>query len=460
MTPKELGKYVNNLIANAEIEQAFKQMLQFFNGKPGFRSLRSQVLYIQSQYFKTKKDEEKGLISFDNAKLSYNQITSQLIGIAGRLESGEFNPGQEEKQQKVRWALLVGLPLIVAAAWGAFALLGPGEPTEPVGSGFTCPSFIPADYRILVLPFQPIGIKKTVTETHQRIKDRIEEISAKNRINTSCGTIKETDFAFDNERYPNTPNDAQVIGGECNSDLIIWGTTEEIEDQITVRRKFKFLNLEEGFALTKIKQVEGDTVEVLNTFTSIATGEALTGEIEEILLGIVAFNTGQTDKAIALLSDAKAEEPSAILWKETFLANAYIKDGKTAKAIESYNHLLEVEPKNDLALNNRAMLNYQSGNYIEAVEDFSQHLDLKPNVSNALVARGVAYYKSNMLNKAEADLKKAVELDERNPKAVQKYNEVKNIIEKTKKIMESAESKKVRQPSNKEALLESAEANF
>ena len=57
MTPKELGKYVNNLIANAEIEQAFRQLLDFFNGKAEYRSVRSQVLYIQSQYQKTKKDE-------------------------------------------------------------------------------------------------------------------------------------------------------------------------------------------------------------------------------------------------------------------------------------------------------------------------------------------------------------------------------------------------------------------
>ena len=366
--------------------------------------------------------------------MNYNQITNQLIGIAGRLESGEFDPTQEEQQQKVRWALLVGLPLFVAAAWGAYALWGTGGDTpQGTGTAYTCPTdLFPSNYNILVLPFKPIGIKKTVTETHQRIKERMEEISSQNSISVSCGTIQETEFVND-EKYPNTPEEAEVIGGNCGSDLIIWGTTEEVEDQVTVRRKFKFLNLTDGFAIAKIREVEGDTVEVIKTFTSIATGEALTGEIEKVLLGIVAYNTGNTKKAIALLSEAETEDHDAVLLKETILADAYIKEGKTEKAIESYNHLLEVEPNNNLALNNRGMLNYQSGNYIEAVEDLTQHLEISPSDTSAWVARGVAYYKSNMLDKAEADLKKAVQLDQRNPKAAEKYNEVKTIIEMTKK---------------------------
>ena len=61
MTAKELGKYVNNLIANAEIEQAFKQLLKFFNGKAGFRSLRSQFSISNLNTLKQKKTKKKGL---------------------------------------------------------------------------------------------------------------------------------------------------------------------------------------------------------------------------------------------------------------------------------------------------------------------------------------------------------------------------------------------------------------
>ena len=250
---------------------------------------------------------QKGIVSFDNAKLSYNQITNQLLGIASRLESGAFQDEVKEQRQRVRWGLLIGLPLFVALAWGAFIFLSPQKNPD----GYTCPGFNPiADFKIFVLPFQPIGINKTVTETHRRIKDRLEELSSEEKLNTSCGTTQETDFALNDEIYPDTPEEAETFGNKCNPDLIIWGTTENIDNQVTIRRKFKFLNVGERFTLGKIREAGGEIrLKWSKNLQPLPRVMALTGQIEEILLGIVAFNSGKTDKAIALLSTAETEDP-------------------------------------------------------------------------------------------------------------------------------------------------------
>ncbi len=470
MTPKELGQYVNNLIANAETEGAIKQLLKYFGGKPQYRTFRSQVLYIQSQYQKNKKDQDKGLISFDNAQLAHNQITNQLLSIAAQLETGELEQEVKQKRQNRRLGLLIGLPAFVAVAWGLYlfslqkGIIGVDE--------YACPVYEDQDkFNILVLPFQPIGNQvKKVSNTHRSIINRLEVLSEQNSLPTEQLSLQRNTFALSEGRYPNTASEAAQIGKQCDSDLIIWGTTEEDPNggELTVRRQFKFLGQGEMFALDRIMQVDGDTVETVRRQTNIATGNQITGRVEELLLGIFAYYQGENRKAEELLTqvirdtvdlDAEAMDDTKLL-TGVFLANAQVNAGHTEEALETYDEVLKDHPEYNLGRNNRGMLNFLKGDYMTATQDFSVVLEMSENDTSALIKRAQAYQKQEMLKEAEADYRAAQKLDNKNPKVNQGLSEIKRDLQSAVKAEKTSRIESERNPSNTEAWKARAVSNF
>ena len=472
MTPKELGQYVNNLIANAEIEVAIQQLLKYFSGKSEYRTYRSQVLYIQSQFKKTKKEEEKGLISFENAKLSYNRTTSQLLGIAAQLETGEMDKQVKRQRNTRRLGLLIGLPLFVAVAWGAWlysldqGLVGVDE--------YVCPDYNDLNkFNILVLPFRPIDSEQNFVRTHERILDRFAQLSESRELMTEQATLGRETFALSESQYPRTVSAATKIARACNSDLIIWGTTETLNDgKIATRRLFKFLNLDDNFALERITEVSGDKVETVMQQTSISTGNAITQEVEAILLGIMAFYDGDTETAEELLSissSPEVEKPDSAaieawgdteLLRRTFLANAQIKAGHLDEAEKTYDSLLIVHPEYKLGRNNRGMLKYRQGDYMQAIEDLSVILKQDEANANARVQRAQIYREADMLLPAKQDLEAARKMDEKNVDIEKNLDQVNEEIREARKTAQKTKMQANRDPRNEELWRENAVANY
>ena len=469
MTPKELGQYVNNLIANAEIEVAIEQLLKFFGGKPQYRTFRSQVLYIQSQYKKTKKEKEKGLLSFDNAQLSYNQTTNQLLSIAAQLETGEMEREVKRKRNSRRLGLLIGLPIFVAIAWGAWlfslerGLIGVDQ--------YVCPDFSDLDkFNILVLPFQPIDPEKKFVPTHERIIERFAQLSDAQELLTEQASLGRETFALSETRYPQTISAAAKIGRSCNSDLIIWGTTETLNDgSVATRRLFKFLNQDENFALERISQVEGDKVETVAQQTSISTGNAITQEVEAILLGVMAYYNGDTKAAEELLSISaplSEQEAGEQVWGETellrrtFLGNAQIKEGHLEEAETNYDSLLVIHPEYKLGRNNRGMLKYRQGDYMQAIEDLSVIVDQDANNVQARVQRAMIYREADMLVPARKDLETVQKIDEQNSDAIKVLEEVNDEIREARKTAQKTKMQANRDPRNEELWRQNAVANY
>lgn len=445
MTPKECGQYVNNLIANAEISAAIDNLVSFFQGKSEFGALRSQVLYIKSRYQKTKTEEERGLISFDNAQLSYNQITNQLLGIAAQLESGNYESdgGIGGSSTVRRWGLLLGLPLFVLLAWLVYLFfIEPGIKQKTTQATFVCPTFEETyPFRILVLPFQSVDGSE-ITTTHDQIRRRFKFLSDSIQLMADVQSV-EDEFAVDNPLYPESFSEAEQLVSGCTPqpELVIWGSSEKNPNQeLTLLTQFKFINLGERFELGKIKNPEGTSVESTPILTSIATGNSVTGRIEEILLGVFAYLKGDVDGAIALLSKAESTDPESALIKGTFLADALIKKEQYDDAIVAYDSVLEVHPNYGLALNNLAMLQYKKGDYLESVEKFSKHLELDPSDVNAWVNRGNAYMKSDMYKLAESDYTTAMEAAPDNEEAQKHLEDIKKAIQEEERKLKAAQS--------------------
>jgi len=72
------------------------------------------------------------------------------------------------------------------------------------------------------------------------------------------------------------------------------------------------------------------------------------------------------------------------------LADIYYKRGAYAHAIAEFNNVLDVDPENIDALNNRGNAYSYSGRYTEAIRDFDQVIGLEPDFALAYHNRGIA----------------------------------------------------------------------
>ena len=83
-------------------------------------------------------------------------------------------------------------------------------------------------------------------------------------------------------------------------------------------------------------------------------------------------------------------------------------------ALKDYTRVLKLDPKNQLALYERAWTYCSMREYKSALTDFNALLKLNPKDVKAYMSRGWAYEKLGELDKALADYNKALELDPNN----------------------------------------------
>ncbi len=85
--------------------------------------------------------------------------------------------------------------------------------------------------------------------------------------------------------------------------------------------------------------------------------------------------------------------------------------GRSAESAELYQQLLEIEPRNLIAINNLAwIMSEDKAQYQQALDLAQKGLELNPNYIDLIETRGVVYYRLGELNKAVQDLTKCVEL--------------------------------------------------
>jgi tetratricopeptide (TPR) repeat protein len=91
--------------------------------------------------------------------------------------------------------------------------------------------------------------------------------------------------------------------------------------------------------------------------------------------------------------------------------------GNYGQAIDDYNEVIRLEPKYEVAYNNRGRAYYQKGDYDRAIADFTQAIQLDPKYAEAYRNRGLTYYAKGSYDLALADYNQAITLDPQNPLA-------------------------------------------
>ena len=444
MTKEELIAKIRELVSNGQIDKALHLLKDHLHQeRHQYEDYADTVLQILSRHNQIKEEELKGTISFENARVSYNKITDSLLDVLEALEKGKKSSLTTTPKPfwKKWWSVGAGILLLGIIA----ILIFQQSKTPVVAAPYQCP-YEEADttFKILVLPFQSLGGE--LQETHSAILSRLGQLNDQYEIQTINRELIGIDID-DNNHYPNSGKEAEQIGLDCNAQLIIWGSTENLAPGNTITNtQYKFLNLGEKFAFSKLnikEDEQGTEIETVSSQSSIITEGLLTEDIEQILkllFGVVASNQGNEEVAIDLLAHTEIDDSAGYLLQKMTLADSYIAVGDEEKAKESYDEVLEVHENYAFALKNRGALYYKEKAYAEAVKDLSKSMETSDADPVTLKTRGSAYFKLNQLDKAKKDLQK-VKVMEPNDKQVDKdLKEVNKEITKQKSIQRKAQN--------------------
>ncbi len=364
-------KQVREFVGEAETEKALDLMLSFLGRQSAYLNLYNQTLQAKSLFNKTERDENQGVISKEDAKISYNQVVKQIIQIINDLDKEE-QAGQG-KTSKMRRNLIAGLVLLMLMSGAGYIIwkvrLQPGTNGNGPISGIFCPDYNSMDanaFKVLILPFRirtigdSIQVDRSIAED---IEERLDKFKIDYKVNLGLG-VKDII-----EEYPNTTTEADQVARSCAANLIIWGAREQ--DIVTTR--YKFINIEE-FKMKQLVLAANSSIDTLTSQTSIVATGLLTEGIEEVMkyiFGIIAHETGNQDAAIAALSGVRLSDAIMDANKDMFLADALLQKGDTQAAKQKYTEVLEKKPDYWLARTNRAALNFKDREFLKAAQDFT-----------------------------------------------------------------------------------------
>lgn len=467
MDKAQLISEVKILLGNAETENALSRLIEFLQGSPEYRQLYDLALQASAQFRKIQRDEIQGLVSAEQSKLGYNQVTRQAFQIAEWLQEGNLRPEASFAEARPRrWPLAAGIiALFLLLAGGGYWWFRSQQvdPEEPQAASCLVEFSPSSPFNILLVPFLALNDNKL--RPHITIAERLDALKRDYKIKCDLALYPEEITLL-------TTDDAAGRATECQAQLIIWGTTEGFPNNAIIQTRYKFVNRGDQLPLSKLKLTESSKLDTVTSISSIATSGVLTEQIEEsikLLFGLIAHESGDLPVAIEMLEKYETKDSAATLVKGMVLAQDYLASNQEQKAWESYNQVLDMHPNYALARNNRGILNYQKGNYLEAAEDLTVALakdSTKVDV-DALELRGSAYLKAEQLEKAKEDLSRVRELrlpdrsvDKNKKDALdKKIEEVDKKIETEEKKKASAEAQLRINPSNLTALNQKAESS-
>lgn len=449
---------VKELISAAEIGKAIDLIQEYLSKEKKYSKLYRISVEVEAFLNKTKKDEAKAIISFENAKLNYNQVTNQFLNLIESLEQGILDPdvptgfakniSKTPRNKKNIW--IAGLVLLIILAGFGLWQLSPSLKSNEV-----CPSFNPiSKFNILILPFiDPSGEKGAKPEL--TIQQRLLRLSSDKRVEAEVEIFGS--FTEENEGIPSY-NEAGEIGKGCNANLIIWGLVEKnvFEKSFDIITNFKFLGKKEFFELNQIKFEGANEASNLKTLSKIATQGQLTQNIEEtilLLFGILSREQGDHEAAIATLEQVNATDSTSTFLSNIFLADSYIETEKPEEAASALDSVIDVKPNYWLALSNRAMIKLEEESSLEAIEDLSAAIVLKKDDPSLWQARAMAYDQIGQWKMAEENFEEVVKLEPDNEIVKKDLVRVKTKIEEENEIIKQSKnnprtSKSIRDQTN------------
>jgi len=131
------------------------------------------------------------------------------------------------------------------------------------------------------------------------------------------------------------------------------------------------------------------------------------------LLGVLAYQRGQHEEAIRLISKAIEAVPANSPGQYAYycnLGNALKDQGRLDNAVEAYSKALDIETDNPETLNNLGTVLRQQGRLDDAVERYRKAIGVKPDYADALYNLGNALKEKGNFDEAVALFRRALKI--------------------------------------------------
>lgn len=472
-------------LTEGDIEAALQLLIDHLEPeRSSRRNLYNRAIQAKAQLEKTQRDELQGVISFENSKLSYNQITQQVLNLIDEWENPETAPKanattpQRRIKPKTIVVAVVSLVFLGIIVWQA---LRPANDPTVVYADDICPNFESNTFSIMVLPYYSLRDPASNDSPHRPLATRLDRFKGE-------FSGKYTMRVFSKEK-PITNIDSEAIQAAeaCKAKLAIWGEYEHLSPETAgtiVTTNYKYLSASENFQFTMLNLDEnseispekesshiptnGFFVDTIKTYSEIINNGTISDELEDqfrLLFGVAVMQNDQPEEALTYLKELHPNDSTASLLQGMALAESQLQNGDKEAAVQSYDQVLKEHPDYWFAINNRAMLYYQKGDYTETLETLDRKLQKDPENINALTVRGAVRLKTLQLEEAERDLLKADSLSKEESTPEQKRYIRKNIDQLDRK--KGDENRRIADANNLlaknrnslEALTDLAEAN-
>lgn len=217
--------YIRELLAQGQTGPALEALLAWVRQNPRYKTLTQVLQVLQAGYARTRQQEQKGILSFQEAQREYSKTNDTILSILYDVEAGRL----PAMAVRARWIpVLAGVGVLAMAAVALWFLFGRNDTV--------CPDFDEKDaLHVLVFPFDALDDKQASVDV--RIQDEIRALTDKAKIPA------EVEIGTKSERDKSSLSAAETNGQTCGADLVIFGSYKAYEgDSIRVKLGYRFLN--------------------------------------------------------------------------------------------------------------------------------------------------------------------------------------------------------------------------
>lgn len=333
------------------------------------------VRLIQAEYNRLREEQIQNTIDAAAAEARLNAINKRLLDILDTPVALQQPP---TGKKAVRIGIISGGVLLLAflawkvIPWETPPIPPPSHQEEPAQPLFACPAF-DANYqlKITLLPFLNLSSKEDVA-IHFGLQD---EINALLRQLMYPGQAKVA--SGDPEKNYLTFEDAEILRGQCDADMVVWGkyssqgvTEDELLDVRFVSPPFDFPQKEEVDSLLEHRSQEELSANLKTT--------------AKLLLAQAFLSENRMDIALQLAQEviqASASAPAGDAARtdaHIIAAEAYQMLDQPEKAAASYEEVLKNEPDNKTALTNLPVLDFKAKKFTNAEWRTERALKINP----------------------------------------------------------------------------------